>query len=63
MVEPMQGGVIAFSPDYRESKFALFMEQLRIDSATSEPRPVIVWPENLKQGSFVLPDWYRAGGT
>jgi branched-chain amino acid transport system substrate-binding protein len=63
MVEPMQGGVIAFSTDYRESKFALFMEQLRIDAASAEPRPVIVWPDNLKQSTFVLPDWYRPGGA
>ncbi|MDD1677255.1 MAG: ABC transporter substrate-binding protein [Methanomicrobiales archaeon] len=62
LIEPMQDGMITFSPDYRESKFALFMEQLRMDTVSGEPRPVIVWPDNLKEGSFVLPDWYRPGG-
>ena len=61
IIEPMQGGNISFSENYRESKFALFMEQLRVDSVSGEPRPVIVWPDNLKETDFVLPDWYRPG--
>ncbi|MDD1674647.1 MAG: ABC transporter substrate-binding protein [Methanomicrobiales archaeon] len=62
IIEPMQGGVITFSQKYHESKFALYMEQLRLDTVSGEPRPVIVWPDNLKESGFILPDWYRPGG-
>jgi branched-chain amino acid transport system substrate-binding protein len=62
MVEAMQGGVIDFSEDTRESKFQLYMQQLFIDETTGELRPKIVWPDNLKETDFVLPDWYEPGG-
>ncbi len=59
MVENMQDQTISFSPDYRESKFVLTMEQLYWDESVKETRPKIVWPESLKEKSFVLPDWYE----
>ena len=61
MVENMQNQTISFSPDYRESKFELTMEQLYWDESVMETRPKIVWPANLKETSFVLPDWYEPG--
>ena len=61
MVEAMQGGMIQFSPDYRESKFQLYMSQLHFDNALGETRPVIVWPANLKEADFELPDWFVPG--
>jgi branched-chain amino acid transport system substrate-binding protein len=63
MMEIMKGGVISFSPDFRESKFDLYVEQLTMDPASGEPRPHIVWPDSLKETSFVLPDWYTPGST
>jgi branched-chain amino acid transport system substrate-binding protein len=61
MVEAMQNQQISFSPDFRESKFALTMEQLRYNSTLNETRPQIVWPANLKQADFVLPEWFVPG--
>ncbi len=61
MVEAMQGGMIQFSPDFRESKFQLYMSQLHWDNALGETRPVIVWPANLKEADFELPDWFMPG--
>jgi branched-chain amino acid transport system substrate-binding protein len=61
MVEAMQNGQITFTPDYRESKFKLYMEQLYMDPTANEPRPKIVWPSSLKETDFVLPDWYEPG--
>ena len=61
MVEAMQNQTISFSPDFRESKFDLTMEQLRWNSTVNETRPQIVWPASLKQADFVLPDWYVPG--
>jgi branched-chain amino acid transport system substrate-binding protein len=61
MVEAMQGGVIQFSPDFRESKFQLDMSQLHWNDALGETRPVIVWPANLKEADFELPDWFVPG--
>ncbi len=61
MVEAMNNQTISFSPDFRESKFELTMEQLRWNSTVNETRPQIVWPSNLKQADFVLPDWYVPG--
>jgi len=60
-VEAMQNGVIRFTPDYREAKFELFMEQLVWDEAAGGLRPRIVWPDHMKEGDFVLPDWYVPG--
>lgn len=59
MVETMDGGRIAFSEDFRETKFMLYMQQLMKDGE-GNVRPVIVWPENIKQQDFVLPDWYES---
>jgi branched-chain amino acid transport system substrate-binding protein len=61
MVEAMQGGVIQFSPDFRESKFQLDMSQLHWNDSLGETRPVIVWPANLKEADFELPDWFVPG--
>jgi len=61
MVENMKNQTISFSPDYRESKFDLTMEQLFWDGSVNETRPKIVWPANLKETSFVLPDWFEPG--
>ncbi len=61
IVEAMEGSTIRFSEDYRESKFALYMEQLVWDPALNELRPKIVWPDSLKEAVFVLPEWYRPG--
>ncbi|WP_457556410.1 ABC transporter substrate-binding protein [Candidatus Pyrohabitans sp.] len=61
IVEPMKDGKIKFSEDYRESKFELYMQQLRYNPEIGEPRPVIVWPEHLKEADFELPPWYEPG--
>jgi branched-chain amino acid transport system substrate-binding protein len=61
MVEAIKDGTITFSKDYREVQFDLFMEQLIWDDKVGEVRPKIVWPDNLKEQDFVLPDWYQAG--
>ncbi len=61
VIEVMQNGVITFSKDYRESKFELYMEQLIWDETAGETRPKIVWPDNIKETDFVLPDWYEPG--
>jgi branched-chain amino acid transport system substrate-binding protein len=61
MVENMQNQTISFSPDYRESKFDLTMEQLFWDGSVNETRPKIVWPASLKETSYVLPEWFEPG--
>lgn len=61
MVEAIKDGTITFCPYYREVQFELFMTQLFWDDKVGETRPKIVWPENLKETDFVLPDWYQAG--
>ncbi len=63
MVEGMKNGVITFSSDYRESKFELYMQQLIWDESVGETRPVIVWPDSVKETDFVLPDWYEPGSA
>ena len=63
IVEVMQNGVINFSSDYRESKFALYMEQLIWNESVGETRPKIVWPDSIKETDFVLPDWYEPGSS
>jgi branched-chain amino acid transport system substrate-binding protein len=61
IVEGIKDGNITFSKDFREVQFQLFMEQLIWDDKAGEVRPKIVWPDNLKETDFVLPDWYQAG--
>jgi len=61
MIELMKDDVITFSPDYRESKFELYMQQLMWNETANETRPKIVWPDNIKETDFVLPDWYEPG--
>jgi branched-chain amino acid transport system substrate-binding protein len=61
IVEAMDGGKITFSKDFREAQFSLFMEQLIWDPAVGETRPKIVWPDNLKETDFLLPEWYTPG--
>jgi branched-chain amino acid transport system substrate-binding protein len=63
VVEPMKDQTISFSPDFRESGFDLWMEQLVFNQTLGETRPVIVWPDNLKTTDFVLPSWYAAGSA
>jgi branched-chain amino acid transport system substrate-binding protein len=63
MVEGMKNGMITFTPDYRESKFELYMQQLIWDDSVGETRPKIVWPDSVKETDFVLPDWYKSGST
>lgn len=63
MVEGMQGGVITFTPDFRESKFELYMQQLIWDGSVGETRPEIVWPASVKESEFVLPEWYESGSA
>jgi branched-chain amino acid transport system substrate-binding protein len=61
VIEAMKDQTISFSPDYRESSFDLWMEQLSPDAKSGETRPTIVWPDNLKTAEFTLPAWYTAG--
>jgi len=61
VIEAMKDNTISFSPDFRESKFDLWMEQLSYNTTLGESRPAIVWPDNLKTTDFVLPAWYKAG--
>jgi branched-chain amino acid transport system substrate-binding protein len=61
MMEAMKNGTISFSPEWHESKFDLYMEQLIWDDTVKELRPKIVWPDSLKETDFVLPDWYQPG--
>ena len=61
VIEAMKDQTITFSPDYRESSFDLWMEQLSYNTTAGETRPAIVWPDNLKTTDFTLPSWYVAG--
>jgi len=61
MIEVMKDGTIVFSDDFRESKFDLYLAQLIWDQDAGETRPVIVWPDSLKETDFVFPDWYTPG--
>ncbi|MDD1707652.1 MAG: ABC transporter substrate-binding protein [Methanoregulaceae archaeon] len=60
IIEVMENGVIQFTDQYREARFELYMEQLYWNETVNALRPVIVWPDHLKQGDFVLPDWFEA---
>ncbi|MDD1684342.1 MAG: ABC transporter substrate-binding protein, partial [Methanoregula sp.] len=63
VVHAMKDKTISFSPDFRESTFDLWMEQLAYNATLGETRPTIVWPDNLKTTEFVLPSWYVAGSS
>ena len=63
VIEAMKDQTISFSPDFRESGFDLWMEQLSYNTTAGETRPSIVWPDNLKTTDFVLPSWYTAGSA
>ncbi len=63
VLEAMKDKTISFSPDFRESSFDLWMEQLSYDATLKETRPAIVWPDNLKTTDFTLPSWYEAGSA
>ncbi|HSA37297.1 MAG TPA: ABC transporter substrate-binding protein [Methanoregula sp.] len=63
VIEAMKDKTISFSPEFRESTFDLWMEQLSYNATIGETRPVIVWPDNLKTTDFVLPPWYVAGSS
>jgi branched-chain amino acid transport system substrate-binding protein len=61
VVEAMKNQTISFSPDFHESSFDLWMEQLSYNSTLTETRPSIVWPANLAATNFTLPSWYTPG--
>jgi branched-chain amino acid transport system substrate-binding protein len=63
MIEVMKDGIIRFSPDYHESSFDLYVEQMRMDPAAGEIRPHIVWPSSISETAFVIPDWYQPGSS
>jgi branched-chain amino acid transport system substrate-binding protein len=63
VIEAMKGNTISFSPDFRESSFDLWMEQLSMNTTAGETRPSIVWPDNLKTTEFILPSWYVPGSS
>lgn len=63
VIEAMKDQTISFSPDFRESTFDLWMEQLSFNQTLGETRPAIVWPDNLKTTDFTLPSWYTAGSA
>lgn len=63
IIEAMKDQTISFSPDFRESTFDLWMEQLSYNATLGETRPAIVWPDNLKTADFTLPSWYVAGSS
>ena len=63
IIEAMKNQTISFSPDFRESSFDLWMEQLSFNATIGETRPAIVWPDNLKTTAFVLPSWYKPGSA
>ena len=63
VIEAMKDKTISFSPDFRESSFDLWMEQLSYNATIGETRPAIVWPDNLKTTDFTLPSWYVAGSS
>jgi len=63
VIEAMKDNTISFSPDFRESSFDLWMEQLAYNTTLGETRPAIVWPDNLKTTGFALPSWYVAGSS
>jgi branched-chain amino acid transport system substrate-binding protein len=63
IIEAMKDKTISFSPDFRESSFDLWMEQLSYDATLKETRPAIVWPDDLKTKDFTLPSWYVAGSA
>jgi branched-chain amino acid transport system substrate-binding protein len=61
IIESMQEGTISFTDDAHEAQFTLYMEQLYWDETLQALRPKIVWPADLKETDFVLPDWYQPG--
>jgi branched-chain amino acid transport system substrate-binding protein len=63
VIEAMKDQTISFSPDFRESTFDLWMEQLSYNTTLGETRPAIVWPDNLKTTDFALPSFYTAGSA
>jgi branched-chain amino acid transport system substrate-binding protein len=63
IIEAMKDQTISFSPDFRESTFDLWMEQLSFNATLGETRPAIVWPDNLKTTDFALPSWYMPGSS
>jgi branched-chain amino acid transport system substrate-binding protein len=63
VIHAMKDKTISFSPDFRESSFDLWMEQLSYNASVGETRPTIVWPDNLKTTEFILPSWYVPGSS
>ena len=63
VIHAMKDKTISFSPDFRESAFDLWMEQLSMNATAGETQPSIVWPDNLKTTEFILPSWYVPGSS
>ncbi len=63
MIESMEGGAISFANQFRESRSNLYMEQLSWDAASQTLRPKIVWPAELQETEFQIPEWYRPGSV
>jgi len=63
VINVMKNQTISFSPDFRESNFDLWMEQLSYNATLGETRPLIVWPDNQKSTDFTLPSWYTPGSA
>jgi branched-chain amino acid transport system substrate-binding protein len=61
IIEYMEGQKVSFTDDYRESKFDLYMSQLAWNATSGELRPKIVWPDQIRETAFVIPDWYEPG--
>jgi branched-chain amino acid transport system substrate-binding protein len=61
LVESMVNGTISFTKDYHESKFNHFMVQLHWNGTAGVLNPTIIWPDNLKERDFELPEWYSPG--
>ena len=60
-IEAMKDRKITFSKDAREANFNLYMEQLAWNETLQALRPTIIYPADLSQGNFVIPDWYQPG--
>jgi branched-chain amino acid transport system substrate-binding protein len=63
IIEVMENGTVSFTDDYREARFELYMEQLFWNETADALRPLIIWPDHLKEGDFVLPDWFEAAAV
>lgn len=63
IIEVMKDETISFTTDFREAQFKLYMEQLFWDESVNGLRPLIVWPNDLKETDFTIPDWFTPGSS